>query len=66
MFNNDTKRALWCSLLATLVGIGMIAWARTVEEQFGPFVFWAGLLAVLVGVVSAIGVMVAMLLKVDV
>lgn len=62
---NDSKLALGSSLLVTLLGIGMITWSSSVEENLGPFVFWAGIIALLVGVVSAIGVMLAMLFKVD-
>jgi hypothetical protein len=63
MSNDDAKRALLCCFLTTLLGIAMLAWATTVEEQFQPFVYGAGLLALVVGAVSAVGVMLAMLLK---
>jgi hypothetical protein len=58
---NDAKYALWCCLLTTLVGFGMLAWATTVEEQYQPFVVGAGMLAVVVAAVCAVGVMLAML-----
>ena len=61
--NNDAKYALWCCLLTTLVGVGMLAWATTIEEQYQLFVVGAGMLAVLISAVCAVGVMLARLSK---
>jgi hypothetical protein len=61
VFSNDVKRALLFCLLTTLIGVGMLVWSTTVEAQFQLIVFGAGLLALLVGAVSAIGIIVAML-----
>jgi hypothetical protein len=57
----DAKRALLFCLLTTLVGVGMLVWSPTVEEQFQSVVFGAGLFALLVGAVSAVGIILAML-----
>jgi hypothetical protein len=57
----DAKRALLYCLLTTLVGIGMLVWSNTVEGQFQLLVFGAGLLALVVGAASAVGIIVAML-----
>jgi hypothetical protein len=59
--SNDAKRALWCCLLTALVGLGMLAWSTTVEEQFQSLVFGAGLVAMLVGAVLGVGIVLASL-----
>jgi hypothetical protein len=59
--SNDAKRALWCCLLTALVGVGMIAWSTTVEEQFQLLVFGAGLVAILVGTGFGVGIILASL-----
>jgi hypothetical protein len=38
---SERARALLYCLLTTLVGIGMLVWSTTVEEQFQPFVYGA-------------------------
>jgi len=50
-------------LLTALIGIGVLTWATTIEEQYQLVVVGAGLLAVLVGAVCAVGVMLALLGK---
>jgi hypothetical protein len=57
----DARRALLFCLLTTLVGVGMLVWSTTVEEQFQLLVLGAGMLALLVGVGLAAGIIVAML-----
>jgi len=61
--SNDARLALGCCLLTALIGIGVLTWATTIEEQYQLVVVGAGLLAVLVGAVCAVGVMLALLGK---
>jgi hypothetical protein len=58
---SDRQRALLYCLLTALVGIGMLVWAPTVEENLQPFVVGAGLLALAVGGVAGIGILLAWL-----